>query len=79
MCPWGDYIDELAPSVKWARESMKVLLNLLTLIAVRLSLLLSLFLLELHGPMMHHSAGKLVDANFLLSGETQNIYCSLTG
>lgn len=46
---------------------------ILTLGAVGLRLLLSLLLLELHIPIMHHSACQLVDAHFLISAEAQNI------
>lgn len=45
----------------------------LTLSAVRLGLLLPLLLLELHVPIMHHSAGKLVDGEFFFIGEAQHI------
>ena len=44
-----------------------------TLIAIRLSLLFTLLLLELHVPMMHHGTGQLVDANLLISSEAQNV------
>lgn len=45
----------------------------LTLRAVGLRLLLPLLLLEFHVPIMHHSAGKLVDGDFLFVGEAQDI------
>ena len=44
-----------------------------TLIAIRLSLLFTLLLLELHVPMMHHCTGQLVDANLLISIEAQDV------
>ena len=40
-----------------------------TLSAVRLSLLLSLPLLELHVPMVHHCSSQLVNAYFLFAAE----------
>ncbi len=49
-----------------------VLLNL-TLIAIRLSLLLTLLLLELHVTMMEHCSSELVDAHLLLIVEAQNV------
>ena len=45
----------------------------LTLCAIGLRLLLPLLLLEPHVPIMHHSAGQLVDGHLLFSGEAQNI------
>lgn len=44
-----------------------------TLCAVRLGLLLALFLLEFHVPIMHHSSCQLVDARLLFNGETKNV------
>lgn len=54
-----------------------MLLPCLTLSAIRFSLLLSLLLFELHAPMMHHSTGQLVDGDFLISSEAQNVNGSL--
>ena len=45
----------------------------LTLGAVRLGLLLPLFLLEPHVPMMHHRAGQLVDAHLFLCAEPKDV------
>ena len=53
------------------------LVCLFTLCAVRLRLLLSLLLLELHVPMMHHCTCQLVDANLLLCSEAQDVNCTL--
>lgn len=44
-----------------------------TLSAIRLRLLLSLLLLELHVAMVHHCTRKLVYATFLVSVETQDV------
>ena len=49
----------------------------LTLCAIRLCLLLTLLLLELHVTMMKHSSSKLVDAHFLFIIEAQNVNSSL--
>ena len=49
----------------------------LTLGAVRLCLLLSLLLFKLHASMMHHSSCQLVDADFLISSEAQDVNGSL--
>lgn len=49
----------------------------LTLSAVRLGLLLSLLLFKLHASMMHHRTCQLVDADFLISSEAQNVNGSL--
>ena len=53
--------------------SVVVLKHSLTLCAVRLSLLLTLLLLELHVTVVKHSTSELVDAILLLTIETQNI------
>ena len=44
-----------------------------TLGAIWLRLLLTLLLLELHVPIMHHSTSQLVNGHFLFSCEAQNI------
>ncbi len=44
-----------------------------TLSAFRLSLLFPLFLLELHGSMMHHSTSQLVNAHLLICSEAQDV------
>lgn len=49
----------------------------LTLCAVRLGLFFSLLLFKLHASMMHHSTCQLVDADFLISSEAQNVNGSL--
>lgn len=49
----------------------------LTLCAIRLCLLLTLLLLELHVTMMKHSSSELVDAHFLFTSEAQNVNSSL--
>lgn len=41
--------------------------------AVGLCLLLPLFLLEFHVPIMHHGTSQLVDPDFLLGAETQDV------
>lgn len=48
-----------------------------TLSAVWLCLLLSLLLLELHVPMMHHSTCQLEDAHLFIQREAQDINSSL--
>lgn len=45
----------------------------LTLGAVRLRLLFSLLLLELHVPIMHHCSRQLVDGELLFAGEAQDV------
>lgn len=45
----------------------------LTLGAVRLRLFFSLLLLKLHVPIMHHRSRQLVDGDFLLVGEAQDV------
>jgi len=45
----------------------------LTLCAIRLSLLLTLLLLELQVTVMKHSSSELVDAHFILTCETKNV------
>ena len=45
--------------------------------AVRLGLLLTLLLLELHVPVMHHGARELVDGSLFVSAETQNVHSTL--
>lgn len=47
--------------------------NMLAFGAVWLCLLLSLLLLELHVAIMHHGSCELVDANFLLRAEAQDV------
>lgn len=49
----------------------------LTLCAIRLSLLLTLLLLELHVTMMKNSSSEFVDAHFLFSTEAQDVNSSL--
>ena len=44
-----------------------------TFCAIRLCLLLSLFLLELHVPIVHDSPCQLVDGRLLISSEAQDV------
>lgn len=44
-----------------------------TLRSIWLCLLLSLLLLELHIPIMHHGARQLVDADLFVPGESQDV------
>lgn len=44
-----------------------------TLIAIRLSLLLTLLLLELHVTMVHHSTSQFVNAHLLFISEAQDV------
>lgn len=61
-------------SILYTREYITVAV---TLSAIRFSLLLALLLLEFHVAMMHHSSSQLVDAQFLLSSEAQDVNSSL--
>lgn len=45
----------------------------LTFSALWFCLFFSLFLLELHVPVMHHSSCQLVDGHFFIRGKTQNV------
>lgn len=45
----------------------------LTLGAVRLRLFFALLLLKLHVPIMHHCSRQLVDGDFLVVGEAQDV------
>lgn len=47
--------------------------NVLTFGAVGLCLLLTLLLLELHVPVVHHGSCELIDPNFLLRAEAQDV------
>ena len=50
---------------------------IVTFIAIWLSLLLTLLLLELHVTVVKHSTSKLKDAHLVLISEAQNINSSL--
>ena len=50
---------------------------MVTFIAIWLSLLLTLLLLELHVTVVKHSTSKLKDAHLVLISEAQNINSSL--
>lgn len=56
------------------KEKLKVSL---TLCAIRLSLLLTLLLLEPHVTMMKNSSSEFVDVHFLFSTEAQDVNSSL--